>query len=215
MTNTNTHHNPIPRMFFDLETIANLDSLRFAPEPEPPANLKDPEKIAKALEEKRQEQIDRAPLDPDYGEIVTIGYAVHPEDDPTVLVGDEFAMINQFWAVLEQCGGRCVGYNILSFDLPYLQRRSMALGIKVPVVPFLAKYRLDPVTDLMGILYNWGPAKGLKQVAKIYSLPVDCPDVDGSKVGGLALDEIIAYQKSDVRLTIALWQRMNGIYFNQ
>lgn len=204
----------LPRLLFDLETQANLDTIRFMPAPEPAANLKDPEKIAKSLEEKRQEQIDRAPLDPDYGEIVTLGFATTPEGDVTVLHGNESDILKGFWTAFADCSGRCVGYNILGFDLPYLQRRSMALGIKPCFAPNLAKYRTDPITDLMGILYNWGPAKGLKQVAKLYGLPVACPEVDGSQVGGLPLEKIIEYQVSDVKLTIALYQRMNGIYFN-
>jgi uncharacterized protein YprB with RNaseH-like and TPR domain len=204
----------LPRVFFDLETIANLDALQHAPAPEPAANLKDPEKIAKSIADKRQEQIDRAPLDPDYGEIVTLGYATHTDGDVTVLHGNERDILNGFWSAFSDCAGRCVGYNILSFDLPYLQRRSMALGIKPPFAPNLAKYRTDPITDLMGILYNWGPAKGLKQVSKLYGLPVTCPDVDGSQVGGLSLEKIIEYQASDVKLTISLYERMNGVYFN-
>jgi hypothetical protein len=201
------------RLFFDCETIANLDSVQFMPEPEAPGNLKDPEKIKAALEAKRQEQIDRAALDPDYGEIITIGYATQPNGPVTVLQGKEPEMLVEFWRVLADCGGRCVGYNILGFDLLYLQRRSMAHGVQVPFLN-LAKYRTDPVTDLMGILYNWGQAKGLKQVARLYGLPVACPEVDGSLVGTLPLEKIIEYQISDVKLTISLWQRMNGVYFS-
>ncbi|PKN83356.1 MAG: hypothetical protein CVU46_17200 [Chloroflexi bacterium HGW-Chloroflexi-8] len=202
------------RLIFDIETIANLDTLRYAPEPEAPGNLKDPEKIAKAIEEKRQDQIDRAALDPDYGEIVTIGFSTSPKGEIQVLHGDEKLMLEKFWNVFDDCSGRCVGYNILGFDLPYLLRRSMAVGVRPIILPILAKYRTDPVTDLMGILYNWNPAKSLKQVAKIYQLPIECPEVDGSKVGSLPLEEIIKYQISDVKLTISLWERMNGIYFS-
>lgn len=204
----------VSRLFMDCETIANLDTLQYAPQPEAPGNFKDPEKIAKAIEEKRQDQIDRAPLDPDYGEIITIGYATAPDAEVTVLHGDEKEMLKQFWYAFASCEGRCVGYNIIGFDLPYLLRRSLANGIKVAYLPFLAKYRTEPVTDLMGILYNWGPAKGLKQVAKIYQLPVECEDIDGSQVGSLPLEKIIEYQISDVKLTISLWQAMNGVYFN-
>ena len=203
---------PTTRLFFDLETIANLDNVQHMPDPEAPGNLKDPEKIKAALEAKRQDQIDRAALDPDYGEITTIGFATRPDGEITVLHGSESQMLKDFWTALESCAGRCVGYNILSFDLPYLLRRSMAHAVTVPYLN-LAKYRTEPVTDLMGILYNWGPAKGLKQVARLYGLPVACPEINGAMVGSLPLDKIIEYQVSDVKLTIALWKRMNGIYF--
>jgi DNA polymerase elongation subunit (family B) len=211
MTNNQFHRK---RLVFDLETIANPDTLKYAPEPEAPGNLKDPEKIAKAIEEKRQDQIDRAPLDPDYGEIITIGYATDPLSDVVVLHGDEKENLKAFWHAFQECSGYCIGYNIIGFDLPYIMRRSMAHNIKPAYLPNLAKYRTEPVTDLMGILYNWGPAKGLKQVAKIYQLPVECPGVDGSQVGSLPIEKIIEYQVSDVKLTISLWQRMNGVYFN-
>ena len=125
-------------------------------------------------------------------------------------------VIEILWDALKECAGNCVGYNILGFDLPYLMRRSMALGIHPPYIPNLAKFRTEPVTDLMMILYNWGGDryKGLKQVARLYGIPNGCPDVDGSKVKDLTPDELTAYQTSDVRLVMALHQRMNGVYFS-
>ena len=92
----------------------------------------------------------------------------------------------------------------------------MALGVKVPYLPNLARFRNEPVTDLMMILYNWGNDryKGLKQVAKLYGLRVMCPDVDGSKVATLDRETLRKYQASDVDLVQQLFRKMNGIYFN-
>lgn len=83
-------------------------------------------------------------------------------------------------------------------------------------MPNLAKFRTEPVTDLMMILYNWGSDKykGLKQVAKLYGIPNDCPDVDGSKVKDLSPQQLRDYQTSDVNLVIQLYERMNGVYFS-
>jgi DNA polymerase elongation subunit (family B) len=228
------------RIFFDIETLANVEACALMNDPKPPANLKDPVKIAAAIEEKRLELIESAALDPDYGKVLSIGVATTADGPITVrVVGDlitpaseekdvngipivpehrltEHELISGFWAALSKCTGACVGYNILGFDLPYLMRRSMALGIKVPFIPNLAKFRTDPVTDLMAILYNWDTykSKGLKQVAKLYHLPIDCPDIDGSMVKTLNPDELRAYQASDVKLVMALYQKMNGVYFN-
>ncbi|NCB32184.1 MAG: hypothetical protein EOM66_12360 [Clostridia bacterium] len=224
------------RLFFDIETQANPENLGLAPEPKAAANLKDPEKIAADIAAKKQALIDMAVLDPDYGKVLSIGYATSV-DGPiqTFATGQcvgiegksgepineilltEEDLIRHFWNVFADCGGRAVGYNILSFDLPYLLRRSMALGVKVPLMPFLARYRAEPVTDLMAILYNWGADKykGLKQVAKLYGIPNDCPEMDGSQVSSTTPPELLhAYQASDVKLVISLYNRMNGVYFN-
>lgn len=219
----NQNRNP-HRLFFDIETIASPAACALMPDPKPPANFKDPEKIAAAIAEKKAEQLDMAALDPDYGTVISIGisygeevnvwavgqtgtYNTHPVTEADLLIG--------FWDHLASVNGRCVGYNILSFDLPYLLRRSMALNIRPPLLPVLAKFRTEPVTDLMSILYNWGSDryKSLKQVCRLYGIPNDIPDVDGSKVKDLTLNALIEYQASDVRLVIQLYERMKGVYF--
>lgn len=223
---THTYHKE-DRLFFDIETRALPEACALMPEPKAPANFKDPDKIAAAVAEKKAEQIASAALDADYGQIVSIGYAIGSADEldslPVEVIlntgqpGEtEDWLIAAFWELFAQCDGRCVGYNILGFDLPYLLRRSFALGVRPLVFPNLAKFRTEPVTDLMAILYNWGNDryKGLKTVARLYGIPNDCPDVDGSQVDTLSADELIKYQTSDVRLVMSLYARMNGIYFS-
>jgi len=214
----------VKRLFFDIETTANPDALQLMPDPKAPANLKDPEKIAAAIEEKKRELVEMAALDPDYGRLLSIGFSTGDEVavmlNEAVFPGHDYAipeedMLERFWMVLQSCGGACVGYNILSFDLPYLMRRSMALGVKLPFVPMLAKFRTDPVTDLMAILYNWGGDryKPLKTVALLYGLENGADGIDGSRVAGLDAETLVSYQVSDVRLVMQLYQRMNGVYF--
>lgn len=211
------------RLVFDLETAANLKALEFAPEPKPNGTLRDPEKVAADIAAKKAELIDRAALDPDYGQIRAIGMTVilsdGSYDEPIALVRNdqgysEKDMIRIFWIELKQKLGSCIGYNILGFDLPYLLRRSMALGIRVSFPPFLAKYRSEPVTDLMGILYNWGTAKPLKDVAKMYGIHIPKEGVTGADVANLSDDEVAEYVKSDVVVTAELFKLMNGVYFN-
>lgn len=224
------------RLIFDLETAANPENLALMPEPKAPGNLKDPVKIGAAIAEKKAELIETAALDPDYGKILSIGFSLDGENILVMMVGDcyfaeervnpetkelywyeeratEQGIIETFWQHFLDCHGCCIGFNILSFDLPYLMARSLYLGIRVPLIPNLAKFRTDPVTDLYAIRYNWGPGKGLKQVCKLLGIPNDCPDIDGSKVKDLTREQLHAYQFSDVKLTIDLYRRMNGVYF--
>jgi len=92
-------------------------------------------------------------------------------------------------------------------------RRSFDLGVKASIIPSLAKYRLEPTIDLMGILYNWGAAKGLKWVCKRYGIDNPLPDLDGSMVQDMDAETLRAYAANDVKLVQALYKKMSGIYF--
>ena len=105
------------------------------------------------------------------------------------------------------------GYNIIGFDLPYLMRRSFALGIKPPMVPDLRRYQTHPTLDLMMVLYNWQNFKGLKFVAQRYGLINPLPDLDGSQVKDMDPDTLRAYVENDVNLVYQLYKRMQGVYF--
>lgn len=206
-------------LFFDIETEVNAEALEYIPEPKAPANYKDEEKIAAYIAEKKAEITSTAALDADYGKIVAISMQVGTNVKPKAyLVGDEDMqtetdLINHFWSVYKACYGWSCGYNIIGFDLPYLLRRSFDLGIKVPVFPVLAKFRTEPTIDLMGILYNWGQAKGLKWVCKRYGIKNDLPDLDGSQVATMDRDTLRAYATNEVKLVVDLYQRMSGVYF--
>jgi len=153
--------------------------------------------------------------------VLSIGYAFSADADvePFVLGAGEKTedqILQEFWYLFWSCGGYAVGYNILGFDLPYLLRRSMALGVRPARLPNLARYHTEPITDLMMILYNWGADKykGLKQVARLYGVPNDCPDVDGAMVKNMTPEQLHAYQVSDVKLLCRLYNMMNGVYFH-
>jgi len=205
-------------LFFDIETTANPEAIGLLPEPTAPSNYKDADKIAAYIEAKRAEQVEKAALDPDTGQVVAIsaqfdsgvlGYWTLMTDD---IVTEKF-IIEEFWQTFMIHSAESCGYNIIGFDLPYLMRRSMALGIEVPMRPVLAKYRTEPTCDLMGILYNWGPAKSLKWVCKRYGIPNPLPDLEGSQVADMDADTLRAYVENDVNLVVQLYEKMKGIYF--
>lgn len=208
----------LPLLFFDIETAVNLDALAFLPEPMAPANYKDSEKIAQYVSDKKVEQVLQAPLDADLGMVTAIAMQRSLENATEVyLTGDdetpnEKALLHRFWVNFAEMDGWACGYNILGFDLPYLLRRSFALGIDVPLLPRLSKYQTEPVVDLMGILYNWGNARGLKWVCKRYGIPNALPDLDGSKVAGMDRDTLRKYAANDLTLVIDLYKRMCGVY---
>ena len=202
-------------LFFDIETEANPDAIQFMPERQAPGNYKDEAKIAAYIAEKKAEQVERAALDADYGRIVAIGWKENDGEIGSYLIANntERDMLRGFWEKFRVQYGKSCGYNITGFDLPYILRRSFELSVKPTIIPSLAKYRVGPTFDLMAILYNWGPAKGLKFVAQRYGLDNPLPDLDGSQVATMDPETLRAYVENDVNLVYQLYKRMEGVYF--
>ena len=209
-------------IYFDIETKTNEEVIKFIPDPSPPGHYKKPETIAKYVEEKRAEKIEKAALDADFGKIVAIGIKEDNGDPYSLLVGEEIAednvlteadAISWFWALFNHHRRVCCGYNIIGFDLPYLLRRSFDLGIFVPAIPNLSKYQTHPTLDLMNVLYNWGQPRGLKFVCERYGIENPLPDLDGSMVKDMDAATLKAYVENDVMLVSRLWNKMLGIYF--
>lgn len=206
------------KLFFDLETRGCPERLGYLPDPQAPAHYKDPDKIAAFVAEKRQAQIREAALDPDTGQIAAIGMRQYPDGVTMAhVVGDEALSeadaLRALWIAAEHCRGHLVGYNILHFDLPFLLRRSMALGITPRRVPDLRRFQTSPITDLYGLLYHWQGGKGLKTVARLYGIPDPLPDHTGADVAAMDVATLKAHVINDVTLTVALFERMVDVYF--
>jgi DNA polymerase elongation subunit (family B) len=229
----------LPRLFFDIETVAMKNVEKFLPEPKVDKRLKDQEQ---ARADKIAEMVERAPLDADLATVklisMQIGTAGLPiialctskkytkaqkeklsalVPDNRLMIGSEKEIITRFWEGLNMTNGCSVGYNTMGFDFPFIMRRSMDLGIRPGITPNLAKYRTEPTTDLMGILFNWSwgeNIKKLKWIASRYNLEVLAPEVDGAMVADMTDEELITYGLSDLHITVQLYERMNGIYFN-
>lgn len=198
-------------LFFDIETTGDPDAIEFV-EVKAPANYKDPDKIAAYISEAKLDAYDKMALDPDYGKVLCIAYK-EGDDQTEVLFDDEKKMLNTFWQLYGEHMQRVCGYNIIGFDLPFLLRRSFALGITIPAMPPMAKYRVEPTIDLMGILYNWQNYKSLKFVCKRYGIKNPLPELNGSMVNDMDNDTLLKYAKNDVDMTYALYNKMSGIYF--
>ncbi|NIN00530.1 MAG: hypothetical protein GTO24_21340 [candidate division Zixibacteria bacterium] len=192
---------------------------------------------------KRDEALAKAPLDHDLGKIRTIGAA---SNDGEIAVGivwkdedesvpktfgnqknryafqvvpyeNEAELIDAFWHNAVNHRLRMVGYNILNFDIPYLLRRSLDLGLWVPPKLNLRRYQIEPICDLMQILAHWDSRryKSLKFICNRYGIENPMPDIDGSMVATLNDPMTCRYQASDVHIIRELWKRMDGVYWPQ
>lgn len=72
-----------PAVAVDVETVPRDGFETLLSEPSAPGNLKDPTKIATAIEEKRSEQREKAGLDINLARLVVIGYQVVPTEYET------------------------------------------------------------------------------------------------------------------------------------
>ena len=201
-------------LLFDIETCAIPGLAELLPEPTPPRNYRDPIKIRDYLRDARARQIEKTGLDPDLGRIVAIGF-VQPgvHDGLKVLLArteaDEKAAIQAFWdaARIEGGGLRTVcGWNVVGFDLPYLLKRSLFLGVKPPRFE-LTKYRHPQVLDLMQVWSVEGllGSKPLDFVCR--RLGIDVTDVGTGKdvgrwVTGGRWDNVRKHCENDV---LRLW----------
>lgn len=198
-------------LFFDIETVGDDNAGDYV-EVKVPSNYKDPAKIEAYVAEAKAEAISRAALDPDLGHIVAIAYKFGSE--PTqCLTGFENDILDNFWKLYRSAYGRVCGYNIVGFDLPFMLRRSMVNEIEPGMPVMFKKYSTFPILDLMGVLYNWDKAKGLKWVAKRWGLNNPLPELNGSMVSEMDMETLVAYAKNDVDLTYQLYKKMRGVYF--
>lgn len=221
-TRKSNHMRPV--IIFDIETgplpVDQIDIPPFDESEVKVGNIKDPAKIAAKVEAARaahrQSVIDNAALDALTGRVLMVGYKlVDGEFCWEASISDERSVISRWWDAMNQFDRMplIVGFNSKPFDLPFLIRRSWALGIPVPGWLRQGRFWHDSVVDLRE-MWQLGDnrARGsLDAVARHLGL--------GGKSGSgerfhelLATDPqaAIAYCRRDVELTEAIWKRLTG-----
>jgi DNA polymerase elongation subunit (family B) len=229
----------IERQVPDLESISAPSNWKDPDKIEAYIEKAKADELAK-VEAAYEESLSKAPLDPDLGAIRAIGLQAGREGEIGVMVvpqevnnfkppktfgggrwpremnvavyDSEKDMISDFWEVYRGAKGQTVGYNSISFDLPYLLRRSMELETAPLVRVDLRRYQLKPSTDLMGILYNWGRAKSMKFVCKRYGIENPNPEWDGSMVSEMTDTEVCQYVAGDIYMLTELHKKMSSAY---
>lgn len=139
---------------------------------------------------------------------------------------DESALLREFATMLDRhfpdpnryflCG-----HNLKEFDVPYLCRRMIMLGIPLPALlqisgrkPWEVKYLLDTLE-----LWKFGDIKhfiSLKLLAYCLGIPSPKEDIDGSQVGRVFyrdgdLPAIVRYCEGDVLTVAQVMRRLQGL----
>ena len=216
----------------DIETIPNKDTFDNLPEPEcTDKRIKDPVKIAAHIEAKRLKLRDDAALDPLTGRVCAIGYVGLIEDAEVEHVDvidaatdeAETTIIQGAMMMLGKPEARIVTWNGIGFDLPYIYKRAMVLGVNPadfdapPLSAWTKKYNTDRHYDLMQIWGAWrdfvkldtvaGLVLGEKKIETDFALFLEFIE---TAEGRAKLGE---YCLQDTRLTWRLFERMNGTIF--
>jgi DNA polymerase elongation subunit (family B) len=149
-----------PTIIFDIETGAlpfgELVIPAFNPADVKLGNTKDPDKIAERIRQAEEnhvtDYIKNAALDALSGQVLCIGYRLE-RDEPAILSSDadgEAAMLRQWWELLNtwERQPRLIGFNVKSFDLPFLIKRSWKHRITPPYWIRNGRYWNDLIVDL-------------------------------------------------------------------
>ena len=148
----------------------------------------------------------------EFGRILCIGYAV--DDKPAeCLCGDEKEILRKFWAIAKGAD-LFIGHNVMDFDLRFIYKRSIILGIRPSKELSFARYRNNPIFDTMYEWERWS-GKGTSLHKLSIALGLASPKeegIDGSKVYDHFLagksDEIYKYCMRDVEATRRVYNRI-------
>lgn len=210
---------------FDIETIPNAAMIPFLPVPEvKTGNLKDPQKIAEKLEEAKAEQLERMALSPLYGRVcafvaVEDEEAVHKECVAADSDAEEIRVIEAIFKTFS--GNRVITYNGTGFDLPFVYRRAVLLGIDIREfgVPTLAemtvRYSNKHHVDLMQVWCGYGNYEKLDNIARVMlndaKIEIDFREFPALIQSEEGRKKLLNYCQQDVILTSRIWNRISGI----
>lgn len=196
-----------------------------------PANYKDEARIAAFESEARaklsaehEANIEAAYLKTSFdggtGQVCVIGVAVDDEDPLSWWVdtqANEADVLRTFFVLLSGLHRptnrmRFIGHNHVAFDLPFLWKRAMILGIKPPgCLPRNPKPWDDCVFDTMT---EWAGVRdriSMDKLCRALGIPGK-GDISGKDVWPMVqagrIEEVAAYCKQDVERTRAIYRRM-------
>lgn len=202
--------------YLDVETIPDQSegALERAKESiKIPANYKNPDTIAAYIEENAQEAWERTALDGWKGHVACI--VANDLQYEILDVKDEKFAISSFFSSLTE--STLVGHNIIGFDIPFLTKRALVLGVKLPpehIWPRNLKPWDNRVFDTMLQLGNGKEFISLDNLARNLGIKGK-GNTTGKQVhymwqNGLH-DEITEYCADDVRIVREIHERFLSV----
>lgn len=209
---------------FDIETMRNGALISKLPEPEVSlGNLKDPAKIAEKIETAKAEQLEKMALSPIWGRVCSYAIAGDGMEHSAVIAEDSDAAETD---LIEQCFSkirehRIITYNGNGFDLPFLFRRAVILGVDprgwgiTTLSELTQRYNNSWHVDLMTVWAGFNGKEKLEHVATAV-LGDHKQDIDFREFPELiktaeGQEKIMQYNLQDAKLTLQLFNRFDGV----
>ena len=211
---------------FDIETIPNTSMIDRLPAPEvKTGNLKDQAKIDEKIQEARKAQIEKMALSPLYGRLccfcvydgngeISTGTCIEAETD-----AEETRILECAFMALAET--RVITYNGSAFDLPFLYRRAVILGVSPrefdlpPLEKMLKRYDNDRHVDLMNVWCGYGGFEKLDTLSALilddHKVEIDFHDFPELIKTEEGRQKLVSYCSHDVELTYRLYSRIQGI----
>lgn len=218
-------------LFLDIETVPVIADYN---------NMSDQEKDlwdkkSAYLQEREQktssEVYEKAGIFAEFGKIVciSVGFIVYKGGEPSLRVksfanDDEKILLTEFIDLLNNYFSKdsniLCAHNGKEFDFPYIARRILINGLKLPKLLDIAGKKPWEVNHLDTMeLWKFGDYKhftSLNLLTKIFNIPTPKDDIDGSDVARVYwqekdLDRIVVYCQKDVVALTNLLLRYKGM----
>ncbi|TAF43490.1 MAG: 3'-5' exonuclease [Sphingobacteriales bacterium] len=183
-------------------------------------------KFQRKDEQSPEDFYDRAGIWAEFGKIVCISVGIFRGDNnlriKSFYADDEALLLQNFISLLhKQPTYLTLGaHNGKEFDFPYLCRRMLINGLKIPSQLNIAGKKPWEINHIDTLeLWKFGDYKNycsLNLLAAIFNIPTPKDDIDGSQVGHIYwqqndLERIKTYCQKDVITTCRLIQRFKGL----
>lgn len=222
--------NPENILFIDIETVPNHPDFNSVPEEWRALWNKKAETLRRNDEETPESLYGRAGIYSEFGKIICIslGFLSWTDGKQTFRMksfsgDDEKVLLNAFADLLRKHYARhdqrLCGHNIKEFDIPFIARRMIINGVKLPSMLDIAgkKPWEIPHLDTME-LWKFGDYKSytsLALLAAALGIPTPKDDIDGSQVAHVYyveknLPRIVTYCQKDVFTVAQVLRRFRG-----
>lgn len=225
------HLHPEHVMYIDIETVPQTQKLEQLPERLQELWSKKAEKLSHD-DESAEELFQRAGIYAEFGKIVCIsaGTIYRKRQQRFYRVksyygDDEKQLLTEFGEMLERFASnpthKLAAHNGQEFDFPYIARRMLIQGVKLPKILDIAGAKpwevRDTLIDTMQ-LWKFGDYKhytSLNLLCTIFDIPTPKDDIDGSQVSGVYyierdLQRIARYCEKDTLAVAQLILRLKG-----
>lgn len=210
-------------LYFDIETIPDQREHALAKYRErvtPPGNIKKQESIdiwmAEKAEQAAIDMLEKTSFDGGAGHVCTIGWAIndgpvrveHAED-----VGEEADILRAFFSDMPKRDVTIVGHNILGFDVPFLLKRAIVLGVELPSDYAFPRDPKPWSKGAFDTMTAWAGARDMISMNRLCGILgiVGKGNFDGSQVAEAWANgehmTIAEYCDDDVRRTRAIHQK--------